>query len=413
MVASSNDGRIQRLAGTHVDIEALKATQEALRQASQQAQAANLAKTRFLSSMSHELRTPLNAVQGFAQMIQLELFDRPQDSGVPQYAEEIINASNHLCLLVDDILDLANIEAQKTSVNLEVVDARQIMHECIELIRPQASEQHLRLESHLPEGSLLVRAEPRRLRQILLNLLSNAVKYNRPREHLSLSYKTTPTSLRLIVEDTGPGISVEQQAQLFIPFQRLGHENSTIKGTGIGLVLSRELANLMHGRLDFSSEPGIGSSFWVELPFSPHLQRQPTGGQAQADAHELLRTLYVEDDPASQVLVQKALAGLADVEVMDNGLEALHWITENPPELLLLDIDLPDLQGDSLLRTLRKHARTSDLPVIIISAGAMAEDFARVRDLNVAHYLTKPLKLDELRQAVLAVGALRYTAAPR
>ncbi len=410
VVASSTDGQPRRLAGTHVDIEALKATQDALRQASQQAQAANVAKTRFLSSMSHELRTPLNAVQGFAQMIQLELLDRPEEAGLGQYAEEIINASNHLCLLVDDILDLANIEAQKTSVNLEVVDVRQIMHECIELIRPQASEQRLHLESHLPEGSLLLRAEPRRLRQILLNLLSNAIKYNRPHGHLSLSYKITPNSLRLIVEDTGHGISADKQAQLFIPFQRLGHENSTIKGTGIGLVLSRELAELMHGRLGFSSEPGIGSTFWVELPFNPGLQRQPASGNGEAPASERLRTLYVEDDPASQILVQKALADLAEVDVMDNGLEALHWITENPPELLLLDIDLPDLQGDSLLRTLRKHARTSDLPVIIISAGAMGEDFALVRDLNVASYLSKPLKIEALRQAVLE---LRHTAAPR
>jgi PAS domain S-box-containing protein len=408
----SNDaaGHIQRLAGTHVDIGTLKATQEALCQASQQAQAANVAKTRFLSSMSHELRTPLNAVQGFAQMIQLELLDRPEEASLSQYASEILGASNHLCMLVDDILDLAHIEAQKTSVSLETVDARQIMSECIELLRPQAREHHLHLETHLPEGSLLVRAEPRRLRQTLLNLLSNAVKYNRPHGHISLSYKTTPTSLRLIVEDTGFGIREDKQALLFKPFQRLGHENSTIKGTGIGLVLSRELAELMNGKLGFSSEPGIGSTFWIELPFSPTLQREiALGNPAQNHAAPRLRILYVEDDHASQVLVQRALADIGDVDVMENGLEALHWLTENPPELLLLDIDLPDLQGDSLLRSLRKHARTSDLPVIVISAGALPEDLAIVSDLNVACYLTKPLKIQLLRETVMRIGTQRYT----
>ena len=407
-VSAEADGYIRRLAGTHVDIDALKATQEALSQASQEAQAANIAKTRFLSSMSHELRTPLNAVQGFAQMIQLELSDRPEESSLTQYTSEILTASNHLCLLVDDILDLAYIEAQKTTLVMEIVDARQVMSECIELIRPQAVEHHLHLESHLPEGSLLVRAESRRLRQILLNLLSNAVKYNRPNGHLSLSYKVTANSLRLIVEDTGYGISEEKRPLLFKPFQRLGHENSTIKGTGIGLVLSRELAEMMHGKLDFSSENGIGSTFWIELPFSPTLQKDiPANRAEQQHGIPLVRALYVEDNQASQLLVQKALADLADVQIMENGLEALHWITENPPELLLLDIDLPGMQGDSLLRSLRKHPRTHDLPVIIISAGALPEDQALVSELGVACYLTKPLKIQTLRDAVMALSTNR------
>ena len=398
------DGFIRRLAGTHVDIDALKATQEALSHAGQQAQAANVAKTRFLSSMSHELRTPLNAVQGFAQMIQLELAERSEETSLNQYAGEILTASNHLCQLVDDILDLAYIEAQKTNLIMDIVDARQIMSECIELIRPQALEHHLHLESHLPEGSLLVHAEGRRLRQILLNLLSNAVKYNRPNGHLSLSYKITPGSLRLIVEDTGHGISAEKHPLLFKPFQRLGHENSTIKGTGIGLVLSRELAELMHGKLDFSSEPGIGSTFWIELPFSPTLQKDAQDRSRQQRGVPLPRVLYVEDNHASQLLVQKALADLADVEILENGLEALHWITENPPELLLLDIDLPGLQGDSLLRSLRKHPRTQHLPVIVISAGALPEDQALVSELDVACYLTKPLKIQVLREAIMEIG---------
>ena len=403
---SPDGGQRLRLSGTHVDIDDLKATQEALSRASQQAQAANVAKTRFLSSMSHELRTPLNAVQGFAQLIQLELGEHPQETAQAQYAGEIIVASNHLRMLVDDILDLARIEAEKTSVTLETVDVRQVMNECLELVRPQAGELQLQLESHLPEGSLLVKAEPRRLRQILINLLSNAVKYNRPHGHVSLSYKVSGDRLRLIVEDTGHGIAADRQDQLFQPFQRLGRENSAIKGTGIGLVLSRELAELMHGRIGFSSEPGIGSTFWVELPFSAELQAGAAAGAARRSAGERLpRVLYVEDNRASQLLVAKALADIADVEIMDNGLEALHWITENPPQLLLLDLDLPGLHGDSLLRSLRRNPRTCELPVIIISAAALPEEIAEVSAQGIAAYLTKPLKIQTLRDAVLQLRA--------
>ncbi|MNN33274.1 Sensor histidine kinase TmoS [compost metagenome] len=174
-------------------------------------------------------------------------------------------------------------------------------------------------------------------------------------------------------------------------------------------MLSRELAEMMNGRLDFNSEPGIGSTFWVELPFSPELQKRTRRQAPASSTGTLLRTLYVEDNRSSQLLVQKALADLADVDILDNGLEALHWITENPPELLLLDIDLPGLQGDSLLRSLRKNPRTHDLPVIVISAGALPEDFALVSDLNVARYLTKPLKIEALREAVMRIGIQRYT----
>lgn len=407
VLESDATGHPLRLAGTHVDIDDLKATQDALSRASQQAQAANVAKTRFLSSMSHELRTPLNAVQGFAQMIQLELLNRPGEESLEQYAGEILTASTHLGMLVDDILDLARIEADKTSVVLETVDVRPVMAECLELIRPQAGELQLQLDALLPEGSLLVQAEPRRLRQVLLNLLSNAVKYNRRNGRLSLSYKRTGDRLRLIVEDTGQGIAADKQDQLFKPFQRLGHENSAIKGSGIGLVLSRELAELMHGKIGFHSEPGVGSTFWLELPFSEALQAtiRPAASEPRlpGSPQERPRVLYVEDNRASQLLVEKALADIARVDILDNGMEALHWLTEHPPQLLLLDMDLPGLHGESLLRSLRQNPRTRELPVVIISASAMPEDIARVGDLSVVHYLTKPLKIQTLREAVLNI----------
>ncbi|WOD11938.1 ATP-binding protein [Pseudomonas sp. NyZ704] len=413
------DGRFQRpqrVAGTHVDIDAIKATQEALRAASLQAQSANLAKSRFLSSMSHELRTPLNAIQGFAQLLSLDL---EKDAGnttsqadshqasvqqqtMQQQVYEILQASQHLCLLVDDVLDLARIEAERPVVQLEPVDAWQTLLACAEQVRPEREMAGLALHLHRPERQAMVLAEPRRLRQILLNLLSNAVKYNRPSGSITLDCVSVGAGWQLRVADTGRGISQQDQTKLFKPFQRLGHENSAIKGTGIGLALSRELASLMNGELGFSSEPGVGSCFWLQLPGANAAGATESGSQVRNDS-DLLDVIYVEDDRASQILVQHALSAMAQVTLIDNGLEALHRITERPPQVLLLDIDLPDMQGDRLLRSLRGSVRTRDLPVIVISAGALPADRQRVSDLDVAYYLTKPLQIQDLLDALTRI----------
>ncbi|WP_339648120.1 ATP-binding protein [Halopseudomonas pelagia] len=405
------DGRFQRpqrIAGTHVDIDAIKATQEALRTASLQAQSASLAKSRFLSSMSHELRTPLNAIQGFAQLLALDLEQQgvspAQRSTMQQQVQEILQASQHLCLLVDDVLDLARIESERPVIQLESVDAWQLLLACAEQVRPQREAAGLILHLDTPQQQPMVLAEPRRLRQILLNLLSNAVKYHRPGGSITLDCLRVGARWQLRVTDNGLGIRHADQVKLFKPFQRLGHENSTIKGTGIGLALSRELASLMDGEMGFSSEPGVGSCFWVTLPEAPVPGAIEPGDQAQ-NAPGLLDVIYVEDDRSSQILVQHALAGVAQVTLIHNGLEALHRITQRPPQVLLLDIDLPDMQGDRLLRSLRGSARTRDLPVIVISAGALPADRERVSDLDVAYYLTKPLQIQDLLDAVSRVRA--------
>lgn len=403
------DGRFQRpqrVAGTHVDIDAIKATQEALRTASVQAQSANLAKSRFLSSMSHELRTPLNAIQGFAQLLEIDLEEQDaaltRRAAMQQQVHEILQASQHLCLLVDDVLDLARIEAERPVIQLESVDAWQLLLACAEQIRPERESAGSTLVLDEPDQTPMVLAEPRRLRQIILNLLSNAVKYNRPGGSITLGCQRVDARWQVRVADTGQGIRHADQIKLFKPFQRLGHENSSIKGTGIGLALSRELASLMDGEMGFGSEPGVGSCFWVELPAAQIAGELDAAAMAQADS-ALLDVIYVEDDRSSQILVQHALAGVAQVTLIANGLEALHRIAERPPRLLLLDIDLPDMQGDRLLRSLRGSARTRDIPVIIISAGALPADRERVSDLDVAYYLTKPLQIQDLLEAVSRV----------
>lgn len=255
----------------------------------------------------------------------------------------------------------------------------------------------LRLNLDLPEPGLLVRADPRRLRQVLLNLLSNAIKYNTPEGQITLTHQTAAGHIRLIVEDTGLGIDKARQDQLFEPFQRLGQENSAIQGTGIGLSLCRQFASLMGGSMGVSSEPGIGSSFWIELPLVP----DGAAGYAPGGAPETAaRIFYVEDNPSSQFLVRKALAGLGEVSVIDSGKAALERILASPPDLLLLDLNLPDLGGERVLEILRRHPATRSLPVVVLSAVADAERLVR---LDCQGLLGKPLNLDELRERVAAL----------
>lgn len=253
------------LAGTHVDIDALKRVEEELRAATLQAQAASEAKGRLLSGISHELRTPLNAILGFAQLMRMDCDDESQ-SEAAEYLDEILLASRHLNQLLGEILEWSSLQNEPAQLELQAVDVCKLMRECAELVSLEVQQRGLHLQLQLPDEPLQVLAEPRRLRQVLLNLLSNAMKYNVPDGLISLRTETSPGHVRLLVEDTGLGIEPAQQAQVFEPFQRLGRENSMIQGTGIGLSLCLEFARLMNGQLGLHSEPGVGSRFWIELP---------------------------------------------------------------------------------------------------------------------------------------------------
>ncbi|RRU91519.1 PAS domain S-box protein [Stutzerimonas xanthomarina] len=258
-------GVAKMLAGTHVDIDALKRVEEELRAATLQAQAASEAKGRLLSGISHELRTPLNAILGFAQLMRMDCDDESQ-SEAAEYLDEILLASRHLNQLLGEILEWSSLQNEPAQLELQAVDVCKLMRECAELVSLEVQQRGLHLQLQLPDEPLQVLAEPRRLRQVLLNLLSNAMKYNVPDGHISLRTETSPGHVRLLVEDTGLGIEPAQQAQVFEPFQRLGRENSMIQGTGIGLSLCLEFARLMNGQLGLHSEPGVGSRFWIELP---------------------------------------------------------------------------------------------------------------------------------------------------
>jgi len=275
------DGRVLHSAGTHVDISRLKAVQEELRHATLEAQDASRAKSRFLSSMSHELRTPLNAVQGFAQLIELEVEGKAEAEPVGEYAREIVKASRHLTALVDDILNLSTLEGRRQQLQIRPVEVGAMLASCVDMVQPQVREHRLQLQLISVCRPLYVLADVCRLRQILLNLLSNAIKYNRPQGRVVLGYEVRSDCVRLWVKDSGLGLDAEQQSQLFQPFQRLGRESSNIPGSGIGLVLCQELAELMSGGMGFYSEPGVGSCFWIDLPSAAEPEHDAPAGQTE------------------------------------------------------------------------------------------------------------------------------------
>lgn len=397
----NDDGYAVRIAGTHVDITRLKFAQEELRSATLEAQSASQAKSRFLSSMSHELRTPLNAIQGFAQLIELETQDKNDRQQEADYAQEIVNASRHLTSLVDDILDLSSIESRTQQLHMESVELSGLLHGCAELLLPEAQRRELNIDVEIGKDvSLYVHADARRVRQVLLNFLSNAIKYNSPKGTVKLGYELRSDSVRLWVSDNGDGLSKDQIRQLFEPFQRLGRESSNIPGTGIGLVLCRELANLMGGEIGVDSEEGKGSCFWIDL--------QSAGQPDLTHQHSLLAlktptVLCVDSSQVSLKLATEVLQNLADVRGVNTAQQALVALDEELPSLLLLDLDLPTAaEGLVLLRQIHGNPAFTGLPVIVISAHSDERVFAEARGLGAQACMAKPITLKTLRRLLLS-----------
>ncbi|WP_314410750.1 ATP-binding protein [Pseudomonas kuykendallii] len=392
------DTQIVELEQIIVDVQVMGTRLESslalLKQANQEAQEASRAKSQFISSMSHELRTPLNAIQGFAQLLQMES-PLAQQEGEQDYLEEILLASRHLNQLVADILDWSSIQSERPRLDLQKVDAIALMQACAEWIAPEIQTHRLTLELCLPPGPLWVRAEPRRLRQVLLNLLSNAIKYT-PHGSVSLRCARESDWVRLAVVDTGIGIADALQPMLFEPFQRLGQENTAIPGTGIGLSLCKEYASLMHGRMGFHSELHEGSQFWIELPaWAPATQEYP-----RAPISRATRVYHADRNAERRQLVLNALPTV-DLKQFENGLYLLDALERQPADILLLSAELEGLCGRDLMREIHRRPQLAGMPVILFCPPGQAEALASLGASALLSMPVDPLELHRLVQELV------------
>ncbi len=370
---------------------------------------ANRAKSDFLSSMSHELRSPLNSILGFAQLL---------DNGTPaptsaQKAriDHILKAGWYLLDLINEILDLALIESGKLSFSLEALSLSEILSDCQNMIAPLAEQTGVLVSIAAFDSDCFVHADRTRVTQLIVNLLSNAVKYNRVNGTVTVSAQAiAPERLRISVRDTGQGLSESKLTQLFQPFNRLGQETSRIAGTGIGLTVCKRLIEMMGGAIGVESTVGVGSVFWIELNLAARVAHTVVAdnmaqmlppASARPDGRQRA-VLYVEDNPANMELVAQIVASRSDLRLLGalNGTQGIALAKSELPDVILLDINLPDMSGLQVLQVLRRDLATQKIPVLALTANAMPHDIETGRAAGFLCYLTKPIKNKELLQAL-------------
>ncbi len=380
-----------------------------LANAIEEARSANQAKSAFLSSMSHELRTPLNAILGFAQILTSDSLPSTLEQK-KEFANHILKSGRHLLTLINEILDLAKVESGTVTLSMEPVALADTLQETRTMVEPIAAARGVRVLYPDVPGAVVL-ADRTRLKQVLLNLLSNAVKYNREAGAVVLGCEQVgPTRIRLSVQDTGVGLDAEQVASLFQPFNRLGQEGGQQEGTGIGLVVTKRLVELMGGEIGVTSSPGVGSVFWIELattaPLAPHAperaDEQPEDVETLPSEGEPHLILYVEDNPANLRLVEEIVRFRQDLRLLSapDGHMGLSLARAHQPELILMDLNLPGMSGIEVLRQLRADPVTSNIPVIALTANAMQRDIERGQAAGFNRYLTKPIDIDRFTEAI-------------
>jgi PAS domain S-box-containing protein len=391
---------VTRMAVTVTDVSERKRVHLQLQGARAEAEEANRRKSEFLSRMSHELRTPLNAILGFTQLLELDELSAAQADNL----RHVSRAGRHLLELIDDVLDISRIESGEMRLSLEPVEVSGVVRDALEMVQPlAASRPGVALVFDGPSG-LNAMADRQRLAQVLLNLLSNALKYNRPDGRVEVRWALADPYVRIEVADTGVGLDREAQRRLFTPLERFGDDGG-VEGTGIGLALSRQLVEVMGGRIAVASEPDRGSVFTVELDAG----HRPPGGAVRAGAGAAVirpavvgTVLYVEDNPSNVELVRRTLARIpaCRLVVAGRGAEALALVAADRPDLVLLDLHLPDGPGEDVLRRLHEDPWSADIPVVVVTADATPGGAERLRAAGARGFITKPFALHHLLDVV-------------
>ena len=401
-----NDKRM--FTGIIRDVSDRKEAEQIIIKAKEEAERANQAKSEFLSNMSHELRTPLNAILGFGQLMVIE---NDISVGVKDNISEILKAGYHLLELINKVLDLAKIEAGHIDLSIEPVDCNNLMQECVTLIEPIALQNDIQINYSISTENILIKGDKTRIKQVFVNLLSNAVKYNRKggEVFVNINPSSDDDFYRISIKDTGTGIKDEKLSDLFEAFNRLGAEHSSIEGTGIGLVITKQLVELMGGNIGVESEYGAGTTFWVEMPKETISEAELSTdikleSNQQRDSNEEIKykVLYIEDNPVNIKLVSHLLAKkphihLSTAHTPRLGLELAGIIL---PDLILLDIQLPDMDGFKVLENLRNNNKTEHIPVVGVSANAMPNDLKKASKAGFNDYLSKPLDINVFYETV-------------
>jgi len=387
-----------------------KQAESKLNEAMAAAEKANLAKSEFLSSMSHELRTPLSAILGFAQL--METGSPSPTISQKRSIDQILKAGWYLLELINEILDLAQIESGKLPVSLEPISLSEVVRECQTMIEPQARKRDISMSFPQFEIPYFVKADRTRMKQVLINLLSNAIKYNKVGGAVVVTcVASTPGRIRICVKDTGQGLTADELTHLFQPFNRLGKEAGIEEGTGIGLMVSKRLIELMKGEIGVESTVGVGSVFWIEVNLTAEPKRAPGAAEltpvhrahVQADA-QVRTLLYVEDNPANLMLIEELIARRPDIRLLSamDGNRGVEIARASRPDVILMDINLPGMSGIQALKILRADPSTAQIPIIALSANAMPRDIEKGLAAGFFRYLTKPIKIEEFKDTLEA-----------
>jgi PAS domain S-box-containing protein len=394
-----------------IDITERKLAEESIREARDAAEKANHAKSEFLSRMSHELRTPMNSILGFAQLMNMSGLSPAHRKSV----NHIWNSGKHLLTLINEVLDISRIEAGKFAMSIEPVQIHGAISEMLEVVQPEAVKRNITTQMlHSPANELFVLADRQRFKQVLLNLIINAVKYNRDGGSVKIKCELIEkethgiSSVRVLIIDTGIGIKPENMEKLFLPFERIGAEKTITEGTGLGLTMVKMMMKGMGGTIGVESIYGEGSTFWVELPLAADkkIQKKISSDTLEKDTAENEQSgtiLYIEDNILNIELVDEIInSHRPAIHLITSifGSNAIKSATEYKPDLILLDLDLPDIKGTQVLANLQANDQTRSIPVVIVSADAMSDKIKQLMNAGARDYLTKPLDINLFLQVV-------------